>query len=151
MVQVFSAAVLFASVVSEARACPYEASASTTADSGTPLVVAVDAAAASHCAKEASLVGQNCSYTTGMFARRVVEEGQDWTWQGALTDARDELSSQVAAPFAAEPGTRVIANELVETLKGAGHVHSRLALTGKLLDVDGVRYVVLTSFKVLNS
>lgn len=147
MVQVF--AVLLVSAASEARACPYETSAS--ADGKATTLASVDAEAAAHCAKEASLVGQNCSYSTGMVARRVVEEGQDWAWQGSLVDARDTLPSQVAAPFAAEAGTRVIANELVEILKNSGHVHSRLAVTGKLLDIEGVRYVVLTSFKVLNS
>lgn len=150
MVQILSAAVLLASTANEAQACPYQETSSS-ASTGTPVLVMIDAAAATHCAKGDKLVGQNCSYTTGMVARRVVEEGQDWSWAGLLSDAHDDLSSQVAAPFVADPGTRIIANELVEMLASAGHAHDRLALTGKLLDVDGVRYVVLTSYKVDNS
>jgi hypothetical protein len=111
----------------------------------------VDGATAAHCARSDKLVGSNCTYTTGLMARRVIEEGEDWSWEGALTDTDNNLSSSVAAPFAAGEGTHVIANELVESLSGAGLLRANLSLTGKLLEVDGVRYVVVTAYKVLSS
>lgn len=95
-------------------------------------------------------MGTNCSYTTGMMARRVVEEGADWSYVGALTPSTNDLESLVAAPFTAG-GHHVIANELVEALTVDGLSNVRMILGGKLLEVDGVRYVVLTSYKVINT
>jgi hypothetical protein len=106
---------------------------------------------ASHCARSGELIGTNCSYTTGMMARRVLEEGQDWSWTGSLVSSPNNLTSQVAAPYQAQGTSWVIATELVEALKADEATASRLALVGKLLEVDGVRYVVLTSYKVVNS
>lgn len=146
VVQVLSAAVMLASMLPDARACEYPQTAGAGASA-----VQVDASVATHCAKGDKLLGQNCSYTTGLFARRVMEEGEEWSWVGALAETHDGLASQVAAPFVAEEGTRVIANELVEMLVNGGHARSRVAVTGKLLDVDGVRYVVLTSFRIQDS
>jgi hypothetical protein len=143
MVQALSLVVTFAS--GEASACPYEENAPTTSEAAS-----VDAVAATHCARSAELVGANCSYTTGMVARRVVEEGDDWAWRGELTVASNTLASQVAAPFTAD-GFRVVANELVELIVDGGHGGARMSLTGKALEIEGVRYVVLTSFEVLNS
>jgi hypothetical protein len=48
-------------------------------------------------------------------------------------------------------GDYVIANELVEAMVGGGHATGRLSLAGKLLEIDGVRYVVVTSFIVVTS
>lgn len=106
---------------------------------------------ASHCARSGELIGSNCSYTTSMMARRVLEEGQDWAWTGSLTASGNALPSSVAAPYVAQASTYVIATELVEGLKADDATASRLSLAGKLLEVDGVRYVVLTSYKVVNS
>jgi len=111
----------------------------------------VDTSVASHCARAASLVGSNCSYTTGMMARRVIEEGQDWTYIGELAQTGNDLANKVAAPYSVADGFHVIANELVEVLSQEGHANARLSLAGRLLEVDGVRYVVLTSFRVINS
>lgn len=111
----------------------------------------VDAAAASHCARAAELLGSNCSYTTGMMARRVLEEGQDWGAEGSLTPSPNNLGSMVAAPYTLPGSIFVIANELIEVLSVEGHTKARLALSGKLLEVDGVRYVVLTSYRVINT
>jgi hypothetical protein len=111
----------------------------------------VDAAAASHSARAGELIGSNCSYTTGMMARRVLEEGEHWEFEGALSASSNNLGSMVASPFTTQGGVNVIANELVELISHGGHTHARLSLIGKLLEVDGVRYVVLTSFKVINA
>lgn len=118
--------------------------------------VSMDVTAASHAARAGELIGSNCSYTTGMMARRVLEEGQDWSYVGSLNTSRNDLVSMVAVPYTASDRSwpaevNVIANELVEVLRIDGHAGARLSLVGKLLEVDGVRYVVLTSFRVLNA
>ena len=114
---------------------------------------AVDEVAATHCATSTDLVGASCSYSTGLMARRVVEEGRAWTGGGPLIATEDKLDSSVAAPFVVwrDDGYRVIANELVQVLWDAGRLDGPLVLTGKWLEVDGVRYVVLTSYKVVKS
>lgn len=128
-------------------------SAARAADSAPPSAAEQTATldTASHCARSGELIGSNCSYTTGMMARRVLEEGQDWNWVGSLAASGNTLPSMVAAPYTAQASTYVIATELVEALKADDATAARLSLVGKLLEVDGVRYVVLTSYKVVNS
>lgn len=147
-----SFAASFVALLPSAMAGP-AASPASAAPTSVPTVetASVDAAAASHCARTGALIGSNCSYTTGMMARRVVEEGQDWTYVGELTSSSNNLGSMVAAPYTVADGFHVIANELVEVMSQEGHAQARLSLVGKLLEVDGVRYVVLTSFRVINS
>jgi len=108
---------------------------------------------ASHCAKKTELVGANCSYTTGMMAQRVLEEGENWSYTGTLAKSDNKLDSRVAAPYTVGPkeAINVVANEVVEGLVTAGADAGRLALSGKLLEVDGIRYFVATAFKVSNS
>jgi hypothetical protein len=108
---------------------------------------------ASHCAKKTELVGANCSYTTGLMAQRVLEEGENWSYTGTLVSSSNALDSRVAAPFTVGPkeGINVVANEVVEGLVKAGADTGRLALSGKLLEVDGIRYFVATAFKASNS
>jgi hypothetical protein len=86
-----------------------------------------------------------------MMARRVIEEGQDWAYVGALAASPNNLPTSVAAPFTVPDGGHVIANELVEVMSQDGHASAHMSLVGKLLEVDGVRYVVLTSYRVLHS
>ncbi len=111
-----------------------------------------DDVVATHCATRTDLVGANCSYSTGLMARRVVDQGAPWRGQSGLVPTQDKLESGVAAPFLVGPddGFRVIANEVVQVLCDGGHAQEQLELTGRWLEVDGVRYVVLTSFKVVN-
>jgi hypothetical protein len=140
--------------VPAAFAGPYDASAHVAQSAAAPAVNAaatMDVAVASHSARAGELIGSNCSYTTGMMARRVLEEGQDWSYVGTLEATGNNLGSMVAVPYTAPDGVNVIANELVELMSSDGHLRSRLSLTGKLLEVDGVRYVVLVSFKVINA
>jgi hypothetical protein len=138
--------------VGSASACPYDTIATTTrASSNGAVAMSVDAAVAAHCARSRALVGSNCSYTTGMIARRVVEEGVDWELVGTLSAAPNTLASLVAAPFVAPDGAYVVANELIELMAAGGHAAGRLSLVGKVLDIDGVRYVVVTSFVVVTS
>ena len=102
----------------------------------------LDAAA---CAKKAALVGGACSYSTGMMASRVLEQGKNFTYTGALVPTDEVLPSQVAAPFIVGPQhVRVIANEVVES---ASDSQSRMTWTGKLLEVEGVQYFVVTGYE----
>lgn len=107
----------------------------------------------SHCAKQAELVGGNCSYTTGMMAQRVLDEGSAFSFTGSLVAAANELDSRVAAPYTVGPdgAIHVVANEVIERLVSANAHGKRVALAGKLLDVDGVSYFVATDFSEANS
>lgn len=117
----------------------------------------VDVAVARHdpaaCAHKASLVGANCSYTTGMMAQRVLAEGAPWSYTGGIDRSANALGTHVAAPFTVGPNHKVnlIANEVLEALTDQGLDAARVSLQGKRLDVDGVTYFVLTSFSVPNS
>lgn len=132
-------------VPAAAWACPGHpdaAHASTAADAATP---PSDPAA---CAKRAELVGGACSYTTGMMAQRVLAEGKPWAFTGTLTRYEGELDSHVAAPFTVGPdAVYVVANEVLESLTSAGAGSSRIGLEGRLLEVEGTKYFVLTSFR----
>ena len=124
-----------------------------TAAADTEAVHADASVDASHCAKKTELVGANCSYTTGMMAQRVLEEGENWSYTGTMAKSVNDLDSRVAAPYTVGPKSaiNVIANEVVEGLVTAGAHSGRLALSGKVLEVDGIRYFVATTFKVANS
>jgi hypothetical protein len=100
------------------------------------------------CAKHAELVGGNCSYSTGVMAQRVLSEGHAFSFTGHMVSAENQLESHVAAPYQLGP-TRynVVANEVIEQLKSLGLDAGRVSVTGKLLDVDGVPYLVLMSFE----
>ncbi len=109
-------------------------------------------AAALHTATSARLVGANCSYTTGVMASRVVKEGVDWQFTGILKDTLNNLDSHVASPFRAEgDGAFVIATEILESLVLTGVKNRKVFLQGRVLEVDGVRYAVVTSYRVVNS
>ncbi len=99
---------------------------------------------ATRCAKKASLVGENCSYSTGMMAQRVHAEGKDTSLSAVRLAKQDEmLASHVAAPY--QVGDMyVIANVVVEQISDPS---ASLALSGKGLEVDGVKYLLVTSFK----
>lgn len=106
-----------------------------------------------HCAKQAALVGSNCSYSTGMMAQRVLEQGSPYTFTGTLATAQGELKSRVAAPFVLGPDQEVhlVANEVVESLVAAGAGSARVTLGGRVLEVDGVQYFVATTYEKANS
>jgi hypothetical protein len=129
---------------SVALACPGKGTTAAAADSDATATAAVDA---TKCAKKAELVGSNCSYSTGMMAQRVHADGQDVTVTAQLQKATTKLESQVAAPFTANGEFHVIANEVVDGLDPA----KKLTLTGKTLEVDGVKYLLVTSFNASNT
>lgn len=106
----------------------------------------------SACAKKAELVGGNCSYTTGMMASRVLSEGKPWTFTGKLVKDDNALDSHVAAPFVVGPErVHVVANEVVEGMSTSGATTGRVTVEGKMLEVDGLRYLVVTRYDALNS
>jgi hypothetical protein len=106
-----------------------------------------DPAAVTHCARSADLVGANCTFATGTMARRVVEEGADWRGIRMLSRTANDLPAQVAAPVRTGDGILLIATTLVEQLVAGGDLAGTLRLEGRLLEVDGVRYLVLTAFQ----
>lgn len=113
---------------------------------------AAPSADATACAKKASLVGSNCSYTTGMMAQRVLTEGTPWSFTGTLAASENALGTHVAAPFTVGPDkVNVVANEIVETLTAQGLESGRMGLEGKRLEVGGVTYFVVTSYSVPSS
>ena len=126
-------------VPSIALACPGKEMASSTADK--PVLASTSANLdPTHCAKSAALVGDNCSYSTNLMAQRVHAEGATTTVTGKLEKTDTVLASQVAAPWAVG-GMRVIANEVAESLDAS----ATLAMTGKVLEVDGVKYLLVTN------
>jgi hypothetical protein len=103
------------------------------------------------CAHKADLVHDACSYTTGMMAQRVLSDGHPWTFTGTLTKFDGALDSHVAAAFTVGPdNVYVVANEVLESLTESGQL-GRVALEGRILDVDGVKNFVLTSYAAGNS
>ena len=136
------AVVLFGlSFSSLASACPGAKGdmATAKADADTTQV-ATDASA---CAKKASLIGGNCSYSTNLMAQKVMERGTAFTYTGTFLTAENKLDSHVAAPFVIHDDIYVIANQVVENVTDTD---ARLAMTGKMLEVDGTKYFLLTEF-----
>ena len=98
----------------------------------------------SSCARSPTLIGANCTFTTGMMAKRVVEEGRPWTFIGRLVPTENTLTSHVAAPFVAGGDVYVVANQVLERVREQIQPGLRLTLEGRLLEVEGVKYFVLT-------
>ena len=126
--------------VNDAQACPGKA---TTAQASTDTTTKVATADASACAKKAELVGGSCSYSTGMMAQRVLDEGSEFSFIGTLNPSEKKLASNVAAPWEIAGDIRVIANQIAEQADPS----KRLSLHGKTLEVDGVTYLVVTRFE----
>lgn len=107
-------------------------------------LVTLELDAAAHCARSQVLVGDGCSFTTGMTARRVVDEGTPWTWAGTLTTR--PLAGEVAAPYLAGETDRILATELLEVLLAAQHEGVPCLFIGRALEIDGATWVVLTAY-----
>ena len=102
-----------------------------------------------HSARPGKLVGASCLASTGLMARRVMEEGTTWRWQGTLTPMEGNLENSASCPYTAEGGTfNLLATGLLEALVVCGYAGQPLELEGQLLEVEGVRYVVITAFRV---
>lgn len=99
-------------------------------------------------ARNPALLGDACSFTTGMVARRVLSEGDAWTFTGFLVPAERAPDAHVASPFAVGPDEDVfvVANEVVDTLVGNGLSAARLTLEGRRLELDHTAYFVPTGY-----
>ena len=130
-----------------ALACPGSKTQMASADAEKPEVqlAAVDA---SDCAKKAEFIGGNCSYSTNMMAQKVMEQGASFSYTGAMAKSDNKLESHVAAPFVIQDDIHVIANAVLDTL---GEVDGRMAMNGKMLEVDGTKYFLLTEAAPANS
>lgn len=107
--------------------------------------------AATRLATSPQLLGPNCSRTTGMMAERVMNNGEAWSTESGLLVTANDLDSQVAAPYilSNDASVHLVATELVERLTDAGQAGAVFSFSGRMIDVDGVRYVVLTSYRVV--
>ncbi|MBM4389569.1 MAG: hypothetical protein FJ090_00495 [Deltaproteobacteria bacterium] len=147
-----AAIIVLAGWVPRASACPSDAQgAATHVDAE---AASVDEIVAMHVAHGAPMIGSNCSYSTGLMARRVLGEGRDWTFVGQVEPTANDLASHVATPYrtrSAGQSAFLVATELLERLLAEDRTDATLALSGRTLDVDGVTYVVLTSYRVVNS
>jgi hypothetical protein len=124
-----------------ALACGGAKTADTTEKADVEL--AAVSADATKCAKKAALVGDNCAYSTGMMAQRVHAEGKDVSLTATLAKQEKMLDSHVAAPFMVGDDLYVIANEVIDEVDAS----KDLALTGKTLEVDGVKYLLVTGYR----
>ena len=117
-----------------------------------PCPVKAHAAASSQdpaaCAKKAVLIGSNCSYSTGVMAQRVLAEGDAYTYTGTMEASDNALASHVASPYTVGPdhAIHVVANEVLEALTNEGAATHRVELEGKVLQVDDIKYLVVTSY-----
>lgn len=131
-----------------AEACPAELVDRAKVEAGAMVTVTADMA--SMAAPPGKLLGASCLYSTGLMARRVMEEGMVWTWEGQLAPMSGNMDAPVSCPFTASDGSfNLIANGLLDAVVSCGYAQQALALEGRSLDLDGVRYVVLTSFRIL--
>jgi hypothetical protein len=128
---------------STALACPGSEMASNAPKTELASTAAVDP---THCAKSAALVGSNCKWSTGQMAQRVQAEGKAIQVTTRLAKQEEALASQVAAPFKAGE-MYVIANQVIEQADPS----ATLALDGMVLEVDGVKYLLVTSFQKSNT
>lgn len=109
----------------------------------------VELTTAWYAAHRPELLGASCAASTGMTARRVVEEGDDWSATSTLAATANNGDSAVSVPYTVSArGEHVIATQLVEQLVGQGLVGTRLVLVGRSMDLDGDTLVVLTSYRV---
>lgn len=99
-----------------------------------------------HCAKDSALVGSCCSYSTNMMAQRVHADGAETTLTAFFSRTADQLASKVAAPWSVGD-YRVIANSVMET----ADTDAALVVHGRVLEVDGVKYLLVTEVGKTNT
>lgn len=99
---------------------------------------------ASKAARDPQHIGHHCSYNTKAMIRMVLEKGASFAYNGNLASAKD-LGMDVAAPYVLDDGvTRVLANVVLDkVVAGMSADKGEIQATGKLLEHQGVRYLVL--------
>ena len=138
---------LVVSFGSPAAACPGKADAAAASGAGCAEPAVRPAANPAASARRVELVGaDNCAWTTGAMAQRVLEEGTPWSFVGRVEASANALPSKVAAPYTLGPDgqVHVIANAVLERLQAGGLLGQRLEFVGRLLEVDGTTYFVAT-------
>ncbi len=130
-----------------AVACPGSKPEMASADNDKPAAQLANVNA-SDCAKKAEFIGGNCSYSTNMMAQKVMEQGAAFSYTGSMDKSDNKLDSHVAAPFVIKGDIHVIANAVLDTL---GAVDGRMAMNGKMLEVDGTKYFLLVDASPSNS
>jgi len=117
------------------------------ADAPAPIVVRVSLDDAARVPRSAAIIGGACSFCTGLMSRRVVTQGAAYTFVGRL-QKQETVADSVACPYTLEgqPDTCVLATEFVENLADQIAEGAQVAVEGRILDLDGLRYVVLTAF-----
>jgi hypothetical protein len=130
-----------------ALACPGSKTQTASVEAPAP-EVQLAAVSASDCAKKAEFIGGNCSYSTNMMAQKVMDQGESFSYTGAMFKSDNELDSHVAAPFTIKGDIHVIANAVLDTLPG---VDGRMAMNGKMLEVDGTKYFLVVDAAPSNS
>lgn len=98
------------------------------------------------CARNAALVGSGCTWSTSAMAQRVNTEGRAAAVTARLVASKENLASEVAAPYRAGE-FYVIANQVIERADPT----AVLSMTGKMLEVEGVKYFLVTGFRTPNS
>jgi len=127
-----------------ALACGGEAPQTADVANAPQVQLAAAHADATKCADKAALVGSSCRYSTGQMAQRVHADGKDTALTAQLVRQDKQLDSHVAAPFTVNDEMYVIANEVVAQI---GDTSASMALNGKVLEVDGVKYFLVTGFE----
>lgn len=121
-----------------------------------PIVVAgtrVSTTQPERIARSEALLGMADSFRTSTTARRVLAEGAELNTAGRLvgnpTPTGTSAGGALACPYqlASMPGSCLLATELVEHLALKGPVQGDLQLEGRILEIDGIRYIVLTAYQ----
>lgn len=100
---------------------------------------------ATRCGRDVPLHTESCSYSTGNLARRAVEEGLPWQQTTALEAVSSPPNPMVFTPVLANPQdpSYLIGTAFLERVTAAFPLDNPLLLSGRSLEVDGVRFVVL--------
>lgn len=97
----------------------------------------------------ARVLGTEYTWRTGVLARRAWQEGAPYAFVGVLQRGGADAPPDVACPLTAggPEGACVLATALVERLMAEVPLDRELSVEGRIIEVDGIRYVVLTAVR----
>ncbi len=109
----------------------------------------VEAVDASLPPRAAQVLGTDYTWRTGVLARQAWQQGAPYAFVGVLQPTTPQAAGDIACPLriGGQDGTCVLATELVEHLAAEGSPDIELSVEGRILEVDGIRYVVLTAYQ----
>ncbi|MEO0604914.1 MAG: hypothetical protein AAF211_26010 [Myxococcota bacterium] len=105
-------------------------------------------------ARHAKLMGAgNCSWSTSRMAARALSDGLPYTFVGHLEASDNALPSRVATPYTVGPDAaiHVVANEVLGLMERESVIDERLDVRGRIVEVGGVRYLVITDFTLVGA